>query len=79
MRVVYDIGLSQPVCEWVCFEHEGWARERAESWWRKFVSEKEDAPKNVKEAIEKWEAVKLPKKITVFRKGRYLQIEEHIF
>ena len=21
--------------EWICFEHTGWARQKAESWWRK--------------------------------------------
>ena len=35
MRVDYRIGFHQFQSEWICFEHDGWARIRAESWWRK--------------------------------------------
>jgi DNA repair protein RadD len=34
MRVQYRIGFSQWRSEWVCFEHTGWPRAKAESWWR---------------------------------------------
>ncbi len=34
LRVDYGIGFHQFQSEWVCFEHAGWARYRAESWWR---------------------------------------------
>jgi DNA repair protein RadD len=34
-RVDYQIGLYQYQSEWICFEHSGWARSKAESWWRK--------------------------------------------
>jgi DNA repair protein RadD len=35
MRVDYRIGFHQLRSEWICFEHDGWARLKAESWWRK--------------------------------------------
>jgi DNA repair protein RadD len=35
MRVEYRLGFNQYQSEWICFEHTGWARKRAESWWRK--------------------------------------------
>ncbi|GAB4240840.1 MAG: hypothetical protein OHK0028_19090 [Deltaproteobacteria bacterium] len=35
MRVEYRIGFNRYQSEWICFEHTGWARKRAESWWRK--------------------------------------------
>ena len=34
MRVDYRIGFNEYVSEWVCFEHEGFARQKAEHWWR---------------------------------------------
>lgn len=34
LRVEYRVGWHQYQSEWICFEHTGWARHRAESWWR---------------------------------------------
>ena len=34
MRVDYRVGFHQYRSEWVCFEHIGYARWRAEVWWR---------------------------------------------
>ena len=34
MRVEYRTGLDCWVNEWVCFEHTGYARRKAEKWWR---------------------------------------------
>jgi len=34
MRVEYRVGWQQWHSEFICFEHEGWARMKAESWWR---------------------------------------------
>jgi len=35
MRVDYRIGFSRWQSEWVCFEHTGYARHKAELWWRR--------------------------------------------
>lgn len=35
MRVEYQIGFNQYLSEWICVEHTGWARKKAEQWWRK--------------------------------------------
>ena len=34
MRVEYRVGWQQWQSEFICFEHTGWARAKAESWWR---------------------------------------------
>ena len=34
MRVEYRTGFNNYQSEWICFEHTGWARKKAESWWR---------------------------------------------
>lgn len=40
LRVEYRIGFHQYQSEWICFEHTGWARQKAVSWWR----QRSDAP-----------------------------------
>jgi len=35
MRVDYRIGQFISVSEWICFEHDGYARWKAEQWWRR--------------------------------------------
>ena len=35
MRVDYRVGWHQYKSEWVCFEHEGYARQKAVAWWRR--------------------------------------------
>lgn len=35
MRVEYRIGFNDHQSEWVCFEHTGWAKKKAEQWWRR--------------------------------------------
>ncbi|MCD8352208.1 MAG: hypothetical protein LUC93_16510, partial [Planctomycetaceae bacterium] len=37
MRVEYEVGTGfddLTKCEWLCFNHQGWIRQRAEQWWR---------------------------------------------
>ncbi len=34
MRVEYEIGFRSYVSEWVCPEHDGWARKRFVKWWQ---------------------------------------------
>ena len=54
LRVDYFSGLSR-FSEWVCLEHSGYARARAEAWWRwraKRGSAAPDVPTSVDEALE---------------------------
>ena len=34
MRVDYQLGLNHWQSEFICFEHTGYARQKAEAWWR---------------------------------------------
>ena len=54
MRVDYRVGFNQYVSEWVCFEHTGYARQRAERWWRQRSSEA--IPDTIEQAVELAEA-----------------------
>jgi DNA repair protein RadD len=35
MRVDYKVGWHEYKSEWVCFEHDGYARQKAVAWWRR--------------------------------------------
>jgi len=35
LRVDYSVGWHKTKSEWICFEHEGFARRKAETWWRR--------------------------------------------
>ncbi|RMF21475.1 MAG: hypothetical protein D6760_09390, partial [Deltaproteobacteria bacterium] len=50
MRVDYRIGFNEYVSEWVCFEHTGYARRKAEQWWRSRSDE--PVPESAEEAVE---------------------------
>ena len=54
MRVDYRLGFNEYVSEWVCFEHTGFAREKAERWWR--ARSNEPVPDSIEEAVELAEA-----------------------
>lgn len=49
MRVTYQIGLGHYQSEWVCFEHTGFARNKAVNWWK--ARSKEEVPDTVEDAV----------------------------
>ena len=49
LRVEYILGLNFRVSEWICFEHGGYAREKAEAWWA--ARSNEPCPTTVAEAL----------------------------
>jgi DNA repair protein RadD len=50
MRVEYQCGLNRWFREWVCLEHSGYARQKAEAWWR--ARSNEPVPGTVEEAVD---------------------------
>jgi hypothetical protein len=65
MRVDYKIGFHQFKSEWICFEHEGYALQKAVAWWRK--RSLDPVPERVEQAVDIANAGGLacPKSITV--------------
>ena len=49
MRVDYQVGFSDWKSEWVCFEHDGYARQKAEWWWGQRSAE--PVPSTAAEAV----------------------------
>jgi len=50
LRVDYQLGFNHWQSEWVCIEHSGFARQKAEMWWAKRTSE--PIPNTVDEACD---------------------------
>ena len=50
MRVEYCIGWNKYISEWVCFEHTGYARAKAEAWWRQRSND--PVPNSSDEAVD---------------------------
>ncbi len=49
LRVDYEIGFYKYKSEWVCLEHTGYARQKAEAWWKQ--RSHVPVPDNVDEAV----------------------------
>ena len=50
LRVDYEIGYYQYKTEWVCLEHKGYARQKAEAWWR--LRSCASVPGTIEEAVD---------------------------
>lgn len=74
LRVEYLDGLLKKAAEWVCLSHEGYARTKAEAWWRQRATINA-TPANVDEALE-WleysdEILRKPSAIIVNKSSKY--------
>jgi DNA repair protein RadD len=65
MRVDYRVGWHEYKSEWVCFEHEGYARWRAVQWWQ--ARSHDPVPETAQRAVDLANAgaLAIPKAITV--------------
>lgn len=69
-----DDELGRIISEWVCIEHEGFARKKAFEWWIRHSAH--PFPKTVEEACEICESggVAIPKSITAMQDGKYWRV-----
>jgi len=65
LRVDYRCGFNDYHSEWVCFEHTGYPRAKAEAWWK--ARSHEDVPEMIEQAVDICEAggIAPPRTITV--------------
>jgi DNA repair protein RadD len=62
--------------EWVCFNHTGFARNKAEKWHNKFLPDF-DAPLCVDDALDY--EYPTPEKIIAHKEGKYWRVDDYIF
>lgn len=75
-KIASDGNLDKGISEWVCLEHTGFARTKAEKWWG--VRCIEPLPDNVDDALDLCQRglVACPKSITATREGRFWRVLE---
>lgn len=71
LKVTYWCGLT-PHHEWICFDHTGFPRQKAETWWRKRTQA--PIPGNTAEAYHGVDALYEPVAIQVKPAGKYVEI-----
>jgi DNA repair protein RadD len=79
MRVDYYDGLLRCASEWVCFDHIGYARQKAINWWCKRTLN--DLPSGV-EGVLKWlsnNSIAQPTRIATRRNGKFTEVKEYEF
>lgn len=76
LEVTYICGLSK-FKEYVCFEHTGYARKRAEQWWGQRSAD--PAPDRVYEVLGRADNLKKPATITVHVNKKYPEVKSVSF
>lgn len=78
LRITYDLehegNMPFGVSEWICVEHTGYARSKAEIWWRDHCSL--PCPDSIDEAIDLFRRgwIAIPRSLTTLREGRFQKI-----
>lgn len=72
MRVDYFRAYRIIASEWICFEHTGYARTKAEQWWR--LRSPEPPPATVDEALLMVDELPTPTAIQTQRDGKFLRV-----
>jgi DNA repair protein RadD len=79
MRVDYYDGLRCVANEWVCFNHLGYAKQKAQDWW--INRNKTFMPSKVSEALDYLQSQKIkePTRIATRKNGKYTEVKEYEF
>lgn len=77
LKVTYNCGLKS-YSEWVCVEHQGYARQKAAEWWRKRAPSC-PVPLTVAQAIAEATRLARPSEISVRPSGRYVEVSGYRF
>ena len=64
--------------EWRCFNHEGYARRKAENWWVE-MGGSIPYPATTDEAMQRRDEIKHPELINVRQNGPYQEIVNYVF
>ncbi len=78
MMVVYDTGDGPGVREWICFEHTGYARKKAEAWWSRH-SPGTQIPGSVALALADSGDLRQPTEIEVRPDGSFFKVVSYRF
>jgi DNA repair protein RadD len=79
LRVDYYGGLLRVASEWICFNHVGYARQKAENWWMR--REKKSMPSGTQDALEwlEFHDIEEPVRIATRKNGKYTEVKDYEF
>jgi DNA repair protein RadD len=79
MRVDYYGGLLRVASEWICFNHVGYARQKAENWWMR--RERKSMPSGTQDALEwlEFHDIEEPIRIATRKNGKYTEVKDYEF
>jgi len=69
--------LTRAVAEYICFNHQGFPRRKAENWWAK-MGGLLPFPSSTAEAKARFHELTKPTAITVIKNGKYTEIQGHV-
>lgn len=78
LRVDYLYHYRPIASEWICVEHEGWAREKAEAWWTRRHPER-PLPATIEEALTLTQDLATPREIALQRDGQWDRVVDWRF
>jgi DNA repair protein RadD len=78
LRVTYYCGIKS-VAEYICLEHQGYARSKALNWWGRRVAPMEPVPRTVDDALGMTDTLATPGAITVSFATKYPEIKNYHF
>jgi len=76
LKVSYTCGIRR-FSEYICLEHSGYAKHKAQHWWRRRSPEL--PPESVQEAIELSDTLSTPTRILVDESGKFPSIQDQCF
>lgn len=76
MRVTYDTGLHS-YSEWVCVEHTGFARRKADTWWGERTTS--PLPRSADVAVDLADHLPTPDAVLVLPNGKYKRIVGYVW
>ena len=80
MRVDYYSGLNRVASEWVCIEHDGYAKQKAVTWIKARLPENlEIMPASVEALLFVSKSLRVPKTIILDTRGKYDRITRYEF
>lgn len=77
LRVDYWDGYKVAASEWVCIEHNGFARQKAQAWWDKRTCY--PFPRTVTDALEITGGLRRPSAINIVKNGKFQEIRGYDF
>jgi DNA repair protein RadD len=77
LMVSYITDLGSTVREWVCFEHDGYARMKAKEWWMRHGAN--DPPSTIALAMSRMKELRRPRVILVEKDGKYDRVTKRMF